>query len=139
MHLAYLLCFLNSYDDILAAFLLFYGVFPVVLNKDADTPNHCVEKEYINTVTFPQKIDDITQINEILTSSRGIVYLYEINLRRDQFPLSSIDSIKKNAISTLCNNPALVWYKNNDVNMSYVYFDNKEDMISLFNINSKNC
>ena len=122
---------------IITTFLIFMTSTSLFAYSDTEVRNEI--QAYINTVTFPQKIDDITQINEILTSSRGIVYLYEINLRRDQFPLSSIDSIKKNAISTLCNNPALVWYKNNDVNMSYVYFDNKEDMISLFNINSKNC
>ena len=122
---------------IITTFLIFMTSTSLFAYSDAEVRNEI--QAYINTVTFPQKIDDITQINEILTSSRGIVYLYEINLRRDQFPLSSIDSIKKNAISTLCNNPALVWYKSNDVNMSYVYFDNKEDMISLFNINSKNC
>lgn len=121
----------------ITTFLIFMTATSLFAYSDAQVRNEI--QAYINTVTFPQKIDEITQINEILTSSRGIVYLYEINLRRDQFPLSSVDSIKKNAISTLCNNPALVWYKNNDVNMSYVYFDNKEDMISLFNINSKNC
>ena len=46
MHLAYPLYFLSSCDDILEAFLLFYEVLPVVLDKDADTPNHCVEKGY---------------------------------------------------------------------------------------------
>ena len=121
----------------ITAFLIFMTTTPLFAYSDAEVRNEI--QAYINTVKFPQQIDEITQISEILTSTRGIVYLYEINMRRDQFPLSSIDSIKKNTISTLCNNPALAWYKNNNVNLSYVYLDNKEDMISLFNINSKNC
>ena len=104
--------------------LIFMTANPLFAYSDAEVRNEI--QAYINTATLPQKIDDITQVNEILTSSRGIVYLYEINM-------------KKIAISTLCTNPALVWYKNNNVNMSYIYFDNKEDIISLFKINSKNC
>ena len=117
--------------------LIFMTANPLFAYSDAEVRNEI--QAYINTATLPQKIDDITQVNELLTSSRGIVYLYEINMKRDQFPLSAMDNMKKIAISTLCTNPALVWYKNNNVDMSYIYFDNKEDIISLFKINSKNC
>ncbi len=122
---------------ILIIFLIFTATSPLLAYSDAE-----VRKEiqaYIDTQKFPQKLDEITHLTEILTSTRGIVYLYEIKLRRDEFPLSTIDSIKERTISTLCDNSLLAWYKNNNVDMSYVYFDNREDMISLFKINSKDC
>ena len=73
----------------ITAFLIFMTTTPLFAYSDAEVRNEI--QAYINTVKFPQQIDEITQISEILTSTRGIVYLYEINMRRDQFPLSSID------------------------------------------------
>lgn len=97
---------------------------------------------YIDTQNFPQDLGDgITSLSGLSTSTRGIVYNYDLSLDQDALPgLSNIMStLYKTNLNNLCTNQALFWYKTNDIEMSYVYYDDSGNLVSLFNISSLNC
>ena len=73
-------------------------------------------------------MDELTMMIDTVTTSRGILYTYQLNLHQDDLidfrPV--FNSIKSTALEALCNNPAMIWYKNNEVEMTYEYLD-KDD------------
>tara|TARA_A100001011_G_C13840098_1_gene646545 strand:+ start:386 stop:646 length:261 start_codon:yes stop_codon:yes gene_type:complete len=86
-------------------------------------------------------MDEITLLIGVQTSTRGIVYNYELKLSQDEianFP-QAFDSIQRGAISSLCEDPALLWYKENGVEMIYTYMDNEKNLLTIFKIHSSNC
>ena len=97
---------------------------------------------YIDTQNFPQDLGDgVTSLSGLSTSTRGIVYNYDLSLNQDALPgLSNIMStLYKTNLNNLCTNQALFWYKTNDIEMSYVYYDDSGNLVSLFSISSLNC
>ena len=49
------------------------------------------------------------------------------------------DDIKMKAINSLCEGPALNWYKENQVEMIYTYMDEKDNLVTIFKIHSSKC
>ena len=97
---------------------------------------------YIDTQNFPQDLGGgVTSLSGLSTSTRGIVYNYDLSLNQDALPgLSNIMStLYKTNLNNLCTNQALFWYKTNDIEMSYVYYDDSGNLVSLFSISSLNC
>tara|TARA_B100000586_G_C19886173_1_gene333002 strand:+ start:73 stop:456 length:384 start_codon:yes stop_codon:yes gene_type:complete len=97
---------------------------------------------FIDTQVLPQDMGDgVTTLTDIKTSSRGIVYIYSLAASQDSLPditaLSSSQS--KVMVSMLCTNAMLNWYKINDVEMSYIYYDQSDNLVTLFKISSKDC
>lgn len=96
----------------------------------------------INVQNFPQDMGDgITSLSGMSTSTRGIVYNYNLSLNQDTLPgLSNIMSTLYNTnLNNLCTNQTMSWYKTNDIDLSYVYYDESGNLVSLFSINALNC
>ena len=96
----------------------------------------------IDASVFPVDIGDgVTTLTDIKTSSRGIVYIYSLAASQDSLPditaLSSSQS--KVMVSMLCTNAMLNWYKTNAVEMSYIYYDQSDNLVTLFKVSSKDC
>ena len=95
----------------------------------------------IDSQTFPQDIDANTVLIGIQVSTRGIVYNYKLSLPGDEisnFP-QVFDNIEIGAINSLCEDPALKWYKENEVEMIYTYMDENDNLVTIFKIHSSNC
>jgi hypothetical protein len=91
---------------------------------------------------FPQDLGDgVTVLSDITTSTRGIVYIYNLKLDQDQLPDLSVlsSSLYKQNLNMLCTNSAMNWYKSNNVEMSYIYYDQSDDLVTLFKISSIDC
>ena len=98
-------------------------------------------QSWIDTQTFPQDIDADTVLIGIQVSTRGIVYNYKLKLPGDEISnfLQVFDNIKMGAINSLCELPALNWYKENQVEMIYTYMDEKDNLVTIFKIHSSKC
>ena len=123
------------YKIILGFITLFAS--PVFALSNAEVRNAI--QSYINTQEFPQQIDAVTTLVEIETTARGIAYIYQLSMSADQTPVATFKAVKTNAITNLCTNAAMTWYKSNDVEMIYYYLDNEEELISLYKISSSDC
>jgi len=101
-----------------------------------------IQADVINLSTFPQDLGDgVTTLSNITTSTRGIVYIYNLSLDQDELSnLSALSSnLYKQNLNNLCTNNILSWYKNNNVEMSYIYYDQSDNLITLFKISSIDC
>ena len=98
-------------------------------------------QSWIDTQTFPQDIDANTVLIGIQVSTRGIIYNYKLDLPGDEisnFP-QVFDNIEIGAIKSLCEGPALNWYKENEVEMIYTYMDANDNLVTIFKIHSSKC
>ena len=103
---------------------------------------NAIQAEVINPSVFPQDLGDgVTVLSNITTSTRGIVYIYNLKLDQDQLPnLSALSSqLYKQNLNMLCTNDAMNWYNNNNVEMSYIYYDQSDNLVTLFKISSIDC
>ena len=101
-----------------------------------------IQADVINLSTFPQDLGDgVTTLSNITTSTRGIVYIYNLSIDQDELlNLSTISSnLYKQNLNNLCTNNILSWYKNNNVEMSYIYYDQSDNLVTLFKISSIDC
>jgi len=101
-----------------------------------------IQADVINLSTFPQDLGDgVTTLSNITTSTRGIVYIYNLSLDQDELSnLSALSSnLYKQNLNNLCTNNILSWYKNNNVEMSYIYYDQSDNLVTLFKISSIDC
>ena len=94
---------------------------------------------------FPVKLDKITNITSIQTFGvRGLQYNYTLDLNisdlGDDVAINMTrDTIRNRASDGLCNNPAMVWHKENFVELKYVYSDNVNTSIFEFKVNPNDC
>ena len=118
-------------------------MFSVVAYAETNVEiRNAIQAEVINPAVFPQNLGDgVTVLSNITTSTRGIVYIYNLSLDQDQLPnLSALSSqLYKQNLNMLCTNPAMNWYNNNNVEMSYIYYDQSDNLVTLFKISSIDC
>ena len=118
-------------------------MFSVVTYAETNVEiRNAIQAEVINPSVFPQDLGDgVTVLSNITTSTRGIVYIYNLKLDQDQLPnLSALSSQLYNQnLNILCTNAAMNWYKNNNVEMSYIYYDQSDNLVTLFKISSIDC
>ena len=103
---------------------------------------NAIQAEVINLSVLPQDLGDgVTVLSNITTSTRGIVYIYNLRLDQDQLPNLSVLSsqLYKQNLNMLCTNDAMNWYNNNNVEMSYIYYDQSDNLVTLFKISSIDC
>jgi hypothetical protein len=96
----------------------------------------------INSTVLPLDLGDgITTMTDMQTSTRGIVYTYSLALHQDSLPdLPTVSStLYRTNLNQLCTNAAMNWYKTNTVEMSYIYYDQSDNLVTLFKISSKDC
>ena len=118
--------------------LLFYATFSYSLSNQ-EVRNAI--KEWIKTQEYPQDMDEITLMIDTNVTTRGILYSYQLKLNQDDLEdfRQVFQSIKFSALDTLCNNPAMLWYKKNKVEMTYEYYDEDDNIITIFKIHSSLC
>ena len=125
---------------IYATFALMLSI-AVYAETDLEIRN-MIQSQVIDSSTLPQDLGDgVTKLVDMTTSTRGIVYIYNLSLDQTQLPpLSTFSSnLYKNQLNLLCTNPTLTWYKDNDVEMSYIYYDQSDNLITLFKVSSVDC
>ena len=96
----------------------------------------------IDASVFPVDLGDgITTMTDMRTSTRGIVYIYSLALSQDSLPdVSAISSnLYRTNLNNLCTNSVMNWYKTNAVEMSYIYYDQSDNLVTLFKVSSKDC
>ena len=98
-------------------------------------------QDWIKTQEYPQDMDEITLMIDTNITTRGILYSYQLKLHQDDIEdfRQVFQSIKSSALDALCNNPAMLWYKKNKVEMTYEYYDEDENIITIFKIHSSLC
>ena len=118
--------------------LLFYATFSYSLSNQ-EVRNAI--KNWIKTQEYPQDMDEITLMIDTNVTTRGILYSYQLKLSQDNLEdfRNVFQSIKSSALDALCNNPAMLWYKKNKVEMTYEYYDEDENIITIFKIHSSLC
>ena len=118
-------------------------MFSVVAYAETNVEiRNAIQAEVINPAVFPQDLGDgVTVLSNITTSTRGIVYIYNLRLDQDQLPnLSALSSqLYKQNLNMLCTNASMNWYNNNNVEMSYIYYDQSDNLVTLFKISSIDC
>ena len=96
----------------------------------------------LSSFDLPQKIDALTTLVAVdALPVRGIQYIYKLDAEGGN-PAENeqgFRAIKANLIQQLCNNPQLIWYKQNIVDMEYVYLDRNESEWFRTRINSNDC
>ena len=118
--------------------LLFYANFSYSLSNQ-EVRNAI--QDWITTQEYPQDMDEITLMIDTNVTTRGILYSYQLKLNQDDLEdfRQVFQSIKSSALDALCNNPAMLWYKKNKVEMTYEYYDEDENIITIFKIHSSLC
>ena len=98
-------------------------------------------QDWIKTQEYPQDMDEITLMIDTNVTTRGILYSYQLKLRQDDLEdfRQVFQSIKSSALDALCNNSAMLWYKKNKVEMTYEYYDEDDNIITIFKIHSSSC
>ena len=98
-------------------------------------------QDWIKTQEYPQDMDEITLMIDTNVTTRGVLYSYQLKLRQDDLEdfRQVFQSIKSSALDALCNNSALLWYKENKVEMTYEYYDEEDNIITIFKIHSSLC
>ena len=98
-------------------------------------------QDWIKTQEYPQDMDEITLMIDTNVTTRGVLYSYQLKLRQDDLEdfRQVFQSIKSSALDALCNNSALLWYKENKVEMTYEYYDEEDNIITIFKIHSSSC
>lgn len=99
----------------------------------------------INATDLPMQIDEMTSLVNMKTmETRGLQYLYQLGVSKSDLGgergvKMTIDMVRKQGISTFCNNPAMLWYKTNFVELMYTYYDRNEDKLADFRITPNDC
>ena len=125
----------------LYALLILMMPLSVFALSNAEVRNS-IQVGVIDSSTFPQDLGDgVTSLTGISTSTRGIVYKYTLGVNQDA--LSGLSNIMSNLytqnLNQLCTNAVMSWYKMNDIEMSYIYYDESGNLVSLFSISAVNC
>ena len=118
--------------------LLFYANFSFSLSNQ-EVRNAI--QDWITTQEYPQDMDEITLMIDTNVTTRGVLYSYQLKLNQDDLEdfRQVFQSIKSSALDALCNNRAMLWYKENKVEMTYEYYDKDENIITIFKIHSSLC
>ena len=122
----------------LLIFLIFYAKISYSLSNQ-EVRNSI--QDWIKTQEYPQYMDEITLMIDTNITTRGILYSYQLKLKQDDLEdfRQVFQSIKSSALDALCNNSALLWYKENKVEMTYEYYDEEDNIITIFKIHSSSC
>jgi hypothetical protein len=124
-------------NKIILGFLIVLVASPVFALSNTEVRSNI--QSFIDTQEFPQKIDTVTTLLRMETTTRGIAYTYQLSMSQDQFSIAALNGIKLNNITNLCTNSVMNWYKSNDIEMIYYYFDDMGELISLFKVTSSDC
>lgn len=98
-------------------------------------------QQEIDSQTFPIKVDAQTEMTDMFLTIRGVTYEYKIGKLGDSLPSTRglLSFIKRNSVNSYCNAPMFDWYKTNDVQMFYIYYDKSDSLIGMFKVDNDDC
>ena len=102
---------------------------------------YAIEYEVIDLMTLPMQVDQATKMTDVYASTRGIVYEYSISIDQDALGniANTLTAIKSNSVQLYCNDDAMAWYKTNNVDAFYVYYDVSDNMVGMFRVSNIDC
>ena len=102
-------------------------------------------QQYINAQEVPLKIDQVTTLQSVEEFGiRGIQYNYQLNLTVDdlggEVGLKNVNkTLTSQNLNVYCDNPTLLWYKDNVVEMVWKYRDKNNLDLFKIRINANDC
>ena len=102
---------------------------------------NAIQTEVVDLMTLPMQVDQSTKMTDVFVSTRGIVYSYDISIDQDALgDISTIlTNIKNNSVQMYCNNDAMAFYKSNNVDAFYIYYDVSENLVGFFRVSNSDC
>ena len=102
---------------------------------------NAIQTEVVDLMTLPMQVDQSTKMTDVFVSTRGIVYSYDISIDQDALgDISTIlTNIKNNSVQMYCNNDAMAFYKSNNVDAFYIYYDESENLVGFFRVSNFDC
>ena len=94
------------------------------------------------TFDLPQQVDALTTLVAVdLLAVRGISYTYQLDAEGGNAEENEqgFRAIKATVVQALCNNLQMIWYKQNFVDMEYIYLDKSGNVWYRTRINSNDC
>ena len=128
---------------ILMFFCLSQNAFSQALLSNNEVRSEIMK--YINVQEVPVQMDELTTLQSVeVFGVRGIQYNYKLGLTiSDLGGEIGLKTIKKNLFSqnlnSYCGNPALIWYKENVVEMVWKYFDKNNSDLLTIRVDSNDC
>ena len=102
-------------------------------------------QQYINAQEVPFKIDQVTTLQSVEEFGiRGIQYNYQLNLTVNdlggEVGLKNVNqTLTSQNLNVYCDNPTLLWYKDNVVEMVWKYRDKNNLDLYKIRINANDC
>ena len=102
-------------------------------------------QQYINAQEVPLKIDQVTTLQSVEEFGiRGIQYNYQLNLTVSdlggEVGLKNVNkTLTSQNLNVYCDNPTLLWYKDNVVEMVWKYRDKNNLDLFKIRINANDC
>jgi hypothetical protein len=102
-------------------------------------------QQYINSQEVPLKIDQVTTLQSVEEFGvRGIQYNYQLNLTVNdlggEVGLKNVNqTLTSQNLNVYCDNPTLLWYKDNVVEMVWKYRDKNNLDLFKIRINANDC
>ena len=102
-------------------------------------------QQYINSQEVPLKIDQVTTLQSVEEFGvRGIQYNYQLNLTVNdlggEVGLKNVNqTLMSQNLNVYCDNPTLLWYKDNVVEMVWKYRDKNNLDLFKIRINANDC
>lgn len=100
-----------------------------------------IQTGVIDLMTVPMQVDQATKMTDVYQSTRGIVYEYSISIDQDALGDIStmLTNIKSGSVQMYCNNDAMAFYKTNNVDAFYIYYDVSDNLVGLFRVSNFDC
>ena len=92
-------------------------------------------------MTVPMQVDQATKMTDVYLSTRVIVYEYSISIDQDALGdiSTTLTNIKSGCVQMYCNNDAMVFYKTNNVDAFYIYYDVSDNLVGFFRVSNFDC
>ena len=120
--------------------LILFFSFQTFALTNAEVRN-VIQTEVVDLTTVPMQVDSATKMTDVYVSTRGIVYEYNISVDQDALgDISTIlTTIKSNSVQLYCDNDAMAFYKTNNIDAFYVYYDVSDNLVGLFRVSNFDC
>ena len=102
---------------------------------------NAIQTEVVDLMTVPMQVDQATKMTDVYVSTRGIVYEYDISIDQDALGdiSTTLTNIKNGSVQMYCNNDAMAFYKSNNVDAFYIYYDESENLVGFFRVSNFDC
>ena len=102
---------------------------------------NAIQTEVVDLMTVPMQVDQASKMTDVYVSTRGIVYEYDISIDQDALGdiSTTLTNIKNGSVQMYCNNDAMAFYKSNNVDAFYIYYDVSGNLVGLFRVSNFDC